>query len=289
LPTYGNQKINFSPTKTFKITIDSAKVVDNGTVLKEDADKIVDEIKWKINKSALMKSDMMILDLLAHNNWERPIYFVSPSSEANLGLQDYLQLEGFAYRLVPVKTKSNDNINVGKVAEDLMYENLMNKFKWGNINDSDVYIDYTTRRTSQVIRIRNKFARLAGKLNEEGENTKAVEVLDKAMELTPHSQIPYNMWVLDVIQEYYKAGATDKANNLVKEMADYTKEEINYYFALKQPYAKSVNRDKRLALHILHRLSNVTNQYGQKELSREYDSILNNTLSKMRGQSPDLP
>jgi hypothetical protein len=283
LPTYGGQKINYIPTKQFKLPVDSAKVVNNGTVDPEDADMIVDQIRWKVNQSRVMKSEMMILDLLAHNNWERPVYFVSPSSDANLGLEDYLQLEGFAYRLVPIKTSSEDPINTGKVDTDNMYENLMNKFRWGNINDPDVYVDYTTRRTSQVIRIRNKFARLAGALNKRGENNKAVEVLDKAMELTPHSQIPYNVWVLEVVEEYYKAGAVDKGNMYAKELGDYMKEEINYYFSLEEPYSNSVSQDKRMALHIMHRLSQITNEYGQKELSKEYQDLLNNTITKMRG------
>lgn len=283
LSAYGDQKVDYMPTKQLKVKVDSAKVVNNGTVKEEDADEIVDEIRWKINKSRLTKSEMMIIDLLAHNNWERPIYFVSPSQEGNLGLQDYLQEEGFAYRLIPVKTEAENQITAGKVAVDSMYDNLMDKFKWGNINKEDVYVDYTTRRTTQVVRVRNKFARLAGALNEKGENNKAIEVLDRAVELFPHSKIPYDIWVVDLVEEYYKAGANDKAEELAEELAKYMEEEINYYSNLQEPFASSVENDKRMALHIIHRLSQITNNHGTGELSKKYENIINNVMEEMQG------
>jgi tetratricopeptide (TPR) repeat protein len=242
--SYGNERVNYMPTNKLKFPVDSATVVENGTVDPEDADKIVSEVKWTLNQNNLMKSGLMILDLLAHNNWERPVYFVSPSSEANLGLRKYLQLEGFAYRLVPIETPTEGRIDVGKINTDKMYENLMHEFKWGNMQDTSVYIDYTTRRTSNVIRIRNKFARLAEALIEKGKKNEAVQVLDKAMELTPHSQFPYNIWTVEVIKQYYNADAIDKANKLTEEFAGYLKGELDYYTSLNSPYNKLVDRNE---------------------------------------------
>ncbi len=277
--SYGNEKINYMPTNKLKFPVDSATVVENGTVDPKDADKIVPEVKWTLNQNNLMKSGLMILDLLAHNNWERPVYFVSPSSEANLGLRKYLQLEGFAYRLVPIETPTEGRIDVGKINTDKMYENLMNEFRWGNMQDTSVYIDYTTRRTSNVIRIRNKFARLAEALIEKGKKNEAVQVLDKAMELTPHSQFPYNIWTVEVIKQYYNADATDKANKLTEEFAGYLKGELDYYTSLNSPYNKLVDRNKRIATSILYRLSQVTGNNGQNELSKNYSDYLNQVLS----------
>ena len=282
LSARGNTKINYVPTNKYTVPVDSAKVVNNNTVSEENADQIVSQLKWKINKNNLSKSELMILDLLAHNNWERPIYFVSPNDNANLGLSNYLQLEGFAYRLVPIKTKAQDRINAGRVDADIMYKNMMEKFKWGNLNDPDVYVDYTTRRTSRVIRIRNKFARLADKLNKEGKYEEAEKVLDRGMELTPNEQIPYKFSVLEVIKEYYDANATDKALKLAKEVAELSKEKANYYFSLQQPYAQSVDRDKQIALSIIQRLSQITGQNGHQEYSNELKAFLNNSISQMR-------
>ncbi len=289
LSGYGNQRINYCPTNKFSLPVDSAKVVENGTVDPENADQIVDQIRWKVGGNNLMKNEMMIMDLLAHFNWDRPIYFVSPSSSTNLGLKNYLQLEGFAYRLVPIKTKSQDRIDAGRVDADTMYHNMMNKFKWGNFEDPDVYTDYTTRRTANVIRIRNKFARLADELIKQGQQQKAVKTLDRAMELTPHEQLPYGIWVIDVIEGYYKADAVEKANNLAEKMAGYTEKELNYYFGLQKPFSDLVGSSKRMSLHIMHRLSQITGKYGQEELSKKYENIVNNNISGMRRQQQQLP
>jgi hypothetical protein len=283
LTAYNNQKINYIPTNKFILNVDSAKVVNQGIVDPENADKIVDQIKWKVSGNNLMKNDLMMLDLLANFNWDRPIYFVSPSGRTNLGLQDYLQLEGFAYRLVPIKTTANKRIDLGRVDTEIMYQNLMEQFRYGNMEDPDVYLDYTSRRTTNVIRLRNKFARLARKLIDEGQKEKAIETLDKGMELTPHSQLPYGVWVVEIINEYYRADATDKANKLAEELATYTKNELTYFSGLKQPIADAVTRDQRMAMHILHQLSQVTKKFGQDELSKDYQDFLNNQVSDMRG------
>ena len=283
LTGYNNQKIDYCPTNRFILPVDSAAVVDNGTVSPENAGEIVDQIKWKVSGNSLVKNEMMILDLLAHFNWERPVYFVSPASSTNLGLQDYLQLEGFAYRLVPVKTEARDQIDAGRVASGIMYQNLMEEFEWGNFPDTDVYVDYTSRRTANVIRIRNKFARLANKLIEEGQKDKAIETLDRAMELTPHSQLPYGIWVLEIVEGYYKAKATEKANQLAEELAGYTEDQMNYFFGMEERFSNLLTNNKRMALHIMHRLSQITGNHGQQELSKKYENIVNNNISSMSG------
>jgi len=124
---------------------------------------------------------------------------------------------------------------------------------------------------------------LARKLIDEGKKQKAVETLDKAMNLTPHNQLPYGIWVLEVINEYYRADATDKANALAEELAGYTRGELDYYLGMSQPFASAINREQRMALHIIHRLSQITKKYGQKELSKEYENYLNNKVSSMQG------
>ena len=283
LSAYNNQKINYCPTNKFILPVDSAKVVESGLVSEENADQIVDEIRWKISGNSMTKNEMMMLDLLAHFNWERPVYFVSPSRSTNLGLQDYLQMEGFAYRLVPIKTEAQDQVDAGRVASDIMHKNLMEEFEWGNFSDPDVYTDYTCRRTANVIRIRNKFARLADKHIENGENQKAIRVLDKGMEITPHSQLPYGIWVLEVVKGYYEAGATEKANQLAEELAGYTGNELSYYFSMKEPFGSLITNSKRLELHIMHRLSQITRENGQEELAKKYENIVNQNIGALRG------
>ncbi|PIZ05468.1 MAG: DUF2723 domain-containing protein, partial [Flavobacteriales bacterium CG_4_10_14_0_8_um_filter_32_5] len=98
--TQGGGELNYFPTRKFRIPVDSAAVLSNGTVPKELANQIVPAVEWELSKDKnyIMKADMMILDLLAHNNWKRPVYFaITVGGEGYLGLEDYFQLEGLAY------------------------------------------------------------------------------------------------------------------------------------------------------------------------------------------------
>ena len=100
----------------------------------QDYDKIVDTLKIDLSsKRYISKDELMVLDMIANNNWERPIYFaITVGRDKYMNLQDYFQLEGLAYRLVPIKTTSSDeSIDIGKVNARLMYPNVMDKFKWG--------------------------------------------------------------------------------------------------------------------------------------------------------------
>src|SRR6185436_9091850 len=113
-----------------------------------DSAKIVPVMEWSISPNYLMKNDLMILDLLAHNNWKRPVYFATTVGTENfLNLDDYFQLEGLAYHLVPVKAEKAGEAGFrGTVAPDLMYDNVMNKFRWGNMKDKRVYLDENNLR-----------------------------------------------------------------------------------------------------------------------------------------------
>ena len=143
-----------------------------------------------------MKGDMMILDLLATNNWKRPIYFaITVGSEGYLNLEDYFQLEGLAYKLVPIKTKLSDG-QTGKVESSIMYKNLMEKFKWGGMDKKGVYLDENNLR--MTMNFRNNFGRLAETFLTEGKNEQAIKVLDRALEVMPAENVPLNIFVLRI-------------------------------------------------------------------------------------------
>ncbi len=111
------------------------KVLASGTVKPEDADKIVPYIDIKLKGNSILKSQLIVLDILAHNNWERPIYFVTGYHNDAFGLEEYFQLEGLAYRLVPIKSENKSWLEYGRIDTDILYENMMKKFEWGGAND----------------------------------------------------------------------------------------------------------------------------------------------------------
>ena len=159
--TNSGDEINYFPTKNIIYTVDAAEVLANGVVSPENADKIVKSMEWSIDGNYLMKNDLMILNILANNHWKRPIYFATTvGSENYLNLEPYFQLEGLAYRIVPIRTDLKSEVVAGRVDTKLMYNNVMNKFVYGNMNLDQVYLDENNLRMTTNFRI--NFSRLAG-------------------------------------------------------------------------------------------------------------------------------
>ena len=123
-----NEILDVIPSRTIRIPVDKAKVLASGTVKPEDADKIVPYIDIKLKGNSILKSQLIVLDILAHNNWERPIYYITGYHNDALGLEEYFQLEGLAYRLVPIKSVNKSWLDYGRIDTDILYENMMKKF-----------------------------------------------------------------------------------------------------------------------------------------------------------------
>ncbi|MBR4787536.1 MAG: DUF2723 domain-containing protein [Bacteroidales bacterium] len=200
---------------SFSLKVDKAKVLENGTVNPKDSALVVDRLEWNMKTNAVnpfAKAYIIMMDILANNNWERPIYYASTTgSEAYLGLEDYFQLEGFAYRLVPIRTPRQSYSDIGRIDTDVLYENLMNVFNdhsridrvnnpnapakeaypyaWGGFNDPRVY--HSEDNTRLVSMIRKIYDRLSNRLAAEGKLDKAEEVLDKGNAIVPDEVFPY--------------------------------------------------------------------------------------------------
>ena len=122
--------LDIIPTRTIRIPVDAAKVIASGTVRAQDSAKIVPYIDIKLRGTSILKSQLIVLDILAHNNWERPIYFVTGYHNDALGLEEYFQLEGLAYRLVPIKSENKSWLDYGRINTDILYDNMIRKFLW---------------------------------------------------------------------------------------------------------------------------------------------------------------
>ena len=286
--TNNGEEVNYFPTKNIKFTIDSAEVINSGAVSKENAGKIVKTMEWTINGNYLMKNDLMILNIIANNHWKRPIYFATTVGSDNyLNLEPYFQLEGLAYRLVPIRTESKNDVVPGRVETNIMYNNVMNKFVFGNMNNENVYLDENNIRMTTNFRI--NFTRLAEELISEGKRDSAVLVLDKCVEVMPDKTVPYNYFMTKVAELYYRAaGAMNgmdslrsndielstknaliaKGNAISQRMIDIYVDNMNYYLSLKgTKYFKLVDSDMNQALYILQAMSGILKQTNQKEFS----------------------
>ena len=262
VPLQSGSKADFVPTKNYFMKIDFDKIIETGTVKEKDIQLVDSVIAWNIGESRLTKSDLAVLDILANNNWERPIYFVSLGHSGTLNLDNYMQLEGFAYRLVPINTSGSRNrIDDGRIDSEIMYENLMNKFTWGRMNEPDVLIDYYTKRNFAVMRIKNKFLRLAVQLLEEEQNEKAQKVIEKAFEILPDNKVPYDYFNLQMINVLFEMGAVEQAEKHVQIMFDSVTDELDYYTTLNQEYAQMVASELRMASTLLMQLNEICQHY----------------------------
>ena len=272
LETQGGTFMDYMPGRKLYLPVDSAKVVANGTVKPSEANRIVKQLNWELKRNYIFKNDMMVYDIIAANNWERPIYFSVGMGKASfLGLEKYFRLEGATYRLVPIESKSR-GLDYGYVDPNLLYDNMVNKFQWGNIKDPDVYMDQFHVITTNIMQYRNSFARLARSLNDKGEKEKAVKALDKCMVELPISKIPYEGILISFIQEYYRAGAIEKGNQLLKGMADHSYENLKYFLSLDDEYAQGLQQEQQREISIVQMLLGVSEMGGQTQLKEDIQS-----------------
>jgi hypothetical protein len=265
-PFSENAMINYFPTKKLSLKVDSAEVINKGVVDPKFADQIVDEIKWTASKTYALKADLMVLDLIANFNWDRPIYFaITVGKDGYSRLEDYFQLEGLAYRFVPIKAPKDPSGQIGRVNTDAMYDNMMNKFKWGGLNDPRVYLDENNIR--MTMNLRNNFTRLANALLDEGKREKAVEVLDRCLIEMPMDMIPANYFMIAVVEAYYKAGEFEKAKPVVDKVLETSEQDLKYYLSLDKPMRKVVDREIQMALYTLQSIFQQAKANGQTEFA----------------------
>lgn len=231
----GGRDFFMFPSYKFGMPIDSTRIMETNTVSLDQADQIVDAITWDIvdkngePKQYITKNHMMVLDMIYNNNWERPIYFaVTTGEDSYIGLQDYFQLEGLAYRLLPIYTPNDQNPNkIGGIAEDIMYDNLVNHFQFGgsdDITDGGVYMDENNRRMWTNLRL--QAANLAEKCIAVNKEEMALTVQDFILEKSPEENVPYDNVIIPLVQNYYIMAIPDSllpesiANNLSKAQRD---------------------------------------------------------------------
>lgn len=232
LSSQGGEQYSYYPTKKFYVKVDKEQVLKAGAVRPEDAQFIVDSIKFEVSNGNLMKADLITLDIVASTDWTRPICFaITTGSDVYLNMQNYFQINGLVYQLVPIlNTQANDG-TMGRINTEILYDNVMNKFKWGGMDKPGVYLDETILR--QTKNLRNLFYRLSNKLVEDGDTARAKKVLDKCFEVMPKENVPYDVFVVRLAEAAYAAGDVTRGNQLVKEVANMYADRYTYFSRFK--------------------------------------------------------
>ncbi len=240
---YRSQDLNvgYLPTEYLRLPVNKDNALKYGIVKPKDADKIVSHIDIKIKQSAIYKNRLLMLDIVANNDWKRPIYFTGGSfgEDDYIWMKDYLQLDGMCYKLVPIYTPvdKENPFDMGRVDSSIMYQKVKN-WGWGNSGSPDIYHDVETRKNS--ISYRSNLARLIEQLASENQMEKAEEVADIAMKNMPVEYFGYYTLLEPYIDAYYVVGNQEKAQALFKQVAKKYQENLSYYSSV------PVNSQERL-------------------------------------------
>ena len=274
-------KANFLPARNLKITVDKDAVIRNGIVPESMKDKIVDEIVWRIPESVgyLYKNDLMLLDFMATNDWSRAVYFTSLSDIRNvLGIDQYLHQEGLSHRFMPVLAEDYHK-DAGGVYADGSYKILMDEnTRWGNLNKEGVAVDPESRRN--ILFVKQAYMRLAQYLANRNQGDSAVAVLDRCLEFFPDEKIPFDLYMMAYPEIYYKSGAMEKGDELIRKLVDNSLESLRYYERLDPVFAEYYIENIRENLALINEMSNVAAKFKRNELSLSLDDTLEQEFNK---------
>ena len=224
--------VNYIPSNKFLIDVDSSKVFSNGTVKEYYKDKLVSPMAWNYPETDVLKGDLAIMDLLSTNNWERPVYYSTtvPSSQYK-GLDKYFVQEGLAYRVVPITMNRSGKDDFGIIDPILMYDNLMNKFTWGNAEDPSVYLDENNRR--MFSNFRRLFASLGKELIISGDTARAIEVAHRGLEIVPAQKLPNDFFSIGLAEVLIMSGEVGEGEKLMNEIVEYSKNYLDYSISIR--------------------------------------------------------
>jgi hypothetical protein len=271
---YGNGDVgNYLPTKKFKITVNADDVVKTGTVPATQKDQIAPEMDWTFNGKYVTKDILAMMDILAHNNWQRPIYFATTVPDENLiGLGKYLYSEGFANRLMPLKVDTAAN-PADLINTPVMYHNMMTQYKWGNMKTAS-YLDHESNTMFYPL-ISRLYSSLADNLLKEGKPDLAKNALKKYDEVMPetipNTEIAIRKYYL--IETAYRLGETQMANKLANLVDAYVTNLLAYNLTLLQSGDTTLeSRDIQYSMSMLNGLVEFTKTYKQPQLQAKFDA-----------------
>ena len=252
---------HFMPSRDLYLPVNKEEVLKNGVVSPEKADSIVERINIKLGNT-IAKNEYMILQMLQDNHWQRPVYYATTvGEEANLGLADYLRLEGIARRITPLRQDG------GGVNADVMFDNLMHKFKWGGIENPNVYLDENIRRMCNTFRF--MFGQLIQTLLDEGKTDKALQATDYCMKVIPETAVSHNYFSVNFADYYYQLGKPEQAEALIQQIAQQSSENLNWFFSLRTDAMYSAVNDITEQLFALQQIIKITQKHNET-LSKKY-------------------
>ena len=268
------EKYNIIPVNKFVLPVNKENAVKSGIINPSDLPNTVDHITISYEAHTLYKSNLMMLDMLANFDWKRPISFSSGGmydSENIFYLDDYLQFDGFSYRLVPIYTPQGPDGDKGRVDANSLYQVVKN-FKWGNFKDLSIHYDETA--TSNILGYRVSVSRAVSALVATGQKNKALELLDLVAKEIPVEKYNDPRSLSSLVSGYIVAGEEQKGLQLAETLKKGIFDEYDYYLSLSPKFQATSRRQMRSKpMEYALVVSAVTDAYktlGQKEKAHTY-------------------
>jgi hypothetical protein len=267
VPGYGDN-IDYLPTSRFTIDIDSAAVAASPAFSLKGEKPLKQMVIDLKGHSYVTKNEIAILSMLDGINadgWKRPLYFAATvGSNMYLGLSPYFRLTGLAYQVTPYEGGGTQNANVER-----LYDNLMNKFLWGNMEDPNVYLDENIRRMGRTHRM--MFGTLIEQLNTMGDTARAAEAAEYCVKHIPSYNVPNDYTSLSLAQALYLGGKHELANELVTDLLQNADDYLDWAFRLNKSQMLSVNRTIRENLLIMRDAIALAQHNHEDALTKAYN------------------
>ena len=268
----GQEKLNYFPTKNMFIPVDKQQAIAERLVPVSDTAKILSEVTFQLPMNILYKNDLLLLNILAANDWKRPIYFTSQKTLMDVGLGDYLETDGLTYRFVPYRSSGENGLFApGNVNIDFMYKNLMDKFAFGGAQTPGTYFDEPNRR--MLNGIRTAYAKLGIALAENGRKDSALKVLHRADSNILKQNYPFaltspnnlnNVSSLQTTYAYYLAGDSVRAGEIADMIIQDCQQQLRYYGSLSPDKASAFRGDAQQAQLIVSQLEQWKQLFGSQ-------------------------
>ncbi|MCO5936296.1 DUF2723 domain-containing protein [Mucilaginibacter sp. RB4R14] len=277
------ESANYLPTKSFKLTINPDDVMKNKVITPGQKSRLATTMEWKYTSNYVTKDNLALLDILAHNDWKRPICFTTTIGNSNLiGLQPYLYKEGFTYRLLPLKADTANKDQLSKTNSLVMYDNVMNKFKFGKFKTAK-YLDHESTNMFYPVML-TTFLDLAQNLIKEGQPDMALKVLHKCDDELPEDLYPYidvTARKMFLAQLAYQLGDARLGNKFVANVDKFLVDQLDYNYYLLKDNANRVNsRDVQIGMQVLNGMSEYAKTAKQTAVGNKLDAQLKDYETK---------
>jgi len=276
---------SYLPTRKMFIPVNKQWFIDNKLVSPNDS-ILVDTLHIDLGKDKkyIIKDELAMLDIVASNIGKRPIYWaVTCREDKLLGFEDYLQIEGLGLQIVPKKVKSSMDaygiIGAGGVYSDQMYQNIMEKWKWGNFDKEKSFVDRSYMPSLQTMRV--SIIRLARQLVVEGKKDKATALVDKYFEVFPRMNFPYDQFTAFMTDIYVLSGEKVKAAAKIREIADQMEQQFRFYDSLDPEFKKGYKQDIDYTSSTVQNLLKMTANLDDNALYQELETKFQAYMPKM--------